>query len=165
MRFVTRDEAEIALEKLLRNHREQSWPEIVLSSANERLCYEGAGRAIAGSLGDLVEAALLYQFWFPCDGGDTPSPRWKGYYLWRAKHGEHHRVHEAPGHVFGPGELADVQQLLHWVLDLGYDAWLSARPGPARLFFSQDDRIEIFRSTDKCKLARRLEKLGFRRAE
>jgi len=151
MRFVTRDAAEIALEKLLRNHREQSRPEIVLSYPNQRLSYEGAGRAMAGSLGDLVEAARLYQFSFPGDGGDAASPRRKGYYLWRTKHGEHHRVHQASGHVFGPGEIADVQRLLHGALDLGCDTWLSARPAPTRLF-SHDDRIEIFRSTDKRKL-------------
>ncbi len=164
MRFL--DKSESTALRLTVRPKKHNEPEFVLYYESARTDYVKASDKIAESIGNF-EVAFLHCIDLPfgdgVEDGVKTDERWQAFYRWRRHLGEPRRLYHTPGHQFDANEATLLQQTLVWVFELGWDARLYANPGRCHLFFSHDDRVEIFRVRErrKRKLVSDLEKLKF----
>jgi len=167
MRFLDKSESNQAALKLTGRTKNHNEPEFVLYYNSGRTDYEKASNAIAKSIGNFEVAFLCCIdsiFGDDVRDGVNTEERWQPFYRWRRHLGEPRRLYHTPGHQFDSNEATLLQQTLVWTFELGWDACLFANPGRCHLFFSHNDRVEIFRVREKRKLVRNLEKLEFHQA-
>jgi len=103
--------------------------------------------AAVRALGAWDECLLWVTEW-----GVWPSTEdWPQFYSWRGGHSERRSLEAAPGHLFGAGEARELETLLRFVLENGWDATaLPALGGTAtdrRVVTSHDEWIDM-RSRD-----------------
>ena len=169
MNFFARDEAALLEKKLRREIAEYVDPKLTLYYQSGSRDYSTAADAIARSTGKFSEATVLFLFCVSGDGWDEHSandPRWNRYKSWRAANNEGRRLYEAPGHRFEPHEVEPFSKTIELALELGWDAFIAAKPGRQLLFLSHDDRLEIYRGFGGSLLVRQLTGLGYwRRAD
>jgi hypothetical protein len=164
MYFMARDEASLLELRLRRQIADKPKPKLVLYYPDCQCDYLDAAAAITASIGPFTEATLMFLY---CPLGDgwnetlATNERWGRYRRWRATAGELRRLHDAPGHKFGPHEAGPLSEAIAFALRLGWDAVVAASPGRQLLVLSYDDRIEIYRGFDWRQLAEKLIELGF----
>jgi hypothetical protein len=164
MNFLGRDEASVLEKKLRREIAEYPSPKFVIYYESGERDYSGAANAVAQSTGSFSEATVLFLFAVTGDGWDEHSVkdrRWSRYRKWRAANDEDRRLYEAPGHRFGPHEVEQFSKAIAFALELGWDALVAAKPGRQLLFFSHDDRLEIYRGFKGRLLVGQLTRLGY----
>jgi hypothetical protein len=98
-------------------------------------------------------AVIALAAWDEClvwvtEWGVWPSGEdWPRFYAWRGAHGERRSLGAAPGHLFGAGEIADLENLLTQILENGWDATLLPALGGAvtdrRVVTSHDEWIDV----------------------
>ena len=169
MIFFARDEAALLEKKLRREIAEYVDPKFTLYYQSGGRDYSTAANAIAQSTGKFSEVTVLFSYCLSGDGWDEYSasdPRWNRYRRWRAVNGEGRRLYEAPGHRFEPHEVEQFSKTVGFALELGWDAFIAAKPGRQLLFLSHDDRLEIYRGFGGGMLVRQLTALEYwRRAD
>lgn len=164
MKFFARDEANLLEKKLRREIAEYVDPKFALYYQSGGHDYSTAANAIALSTGMFSEAKVLFLFCASGDGWNDHSasdPRWSRYKSWRAANNEGRRLYEAPGHRFEPHEVEQFSKTIEFALELGWDAFIAAKPGRQLLFLSHDDRLEIYRGFGGGFLVRQLTGLGY----
>jgi hypothetical protein len=168
MLFLTRAEAQALEKKLRRQIAEQPKPKLALHyDSGKSRDYASAAHAIAASVGTFAQAMVLFQFCVTGDGWNEDIQHhegWRAYRTWRTAAGETSRLYDAPGHQFDADEPAQLARLIHFALELGWDALIAATPKRQLAFLSHDDRMEIYRGFDRCRFAAQLIGLGYWRA-
>jgi hypothetical protein len=169
MKFLAPDEASLLEKKHRREIAEYPSPKFVLYYESGDRDYSAAANAIALSTGKFSEATVLFSFCVSGDGWDEHSAsdqRWNRYRRWRAANSEDRRLYEAPGHRFEPHEVEQFSKTVEFALELGWDAFIAAKPGRHLAFLSHDDRVEVYRGFSGGSLVRQLTGLGYwRRAD
>jgi hypothetical protein len=165
MHFLTREEARVLEKRLHRQIAEQPKPKLVLyyDSGSSR-DYASAAHAIAASIGTFTQATVLFQFCVTGDGWNEDIQHhegWRAYRTWRNAAGETSRLYDAPGHLFDADEPARLARVIHFALELGWDALIATTPKRQLAFLSHDDRMEIYRGFDQRGLAAQLIGLGY----
>jgi hypothetical protein len=164
MHFLARDEASLLEKTLRRQIADQPKPKLVLYYNSGNRNYSDAATAIASSIGEFTEATLHFLFCLTGDGWNESAAtddRWRRYRQWRSANGENRRLHDAPGHQFGPQEVEELSKAIAFALQFGWDALVAAKPGRQLLLMSHDDRIEIYRGFEWRLLAEKLIALGY----
>ena len=164
MNFFARDEAILLEKKLRREIAEYGNSKFALYYESGHRDYSTAANAIVQSIGEFSEVTVLFLFCLSGDGWDEHSandPRWNRYKSWRAANSEGRRLYEAPGHRFEPHEVEQFSKTVEFALELGWDAFIAAKPGRPLLFLSHDDRLEIYRGFGGGMLVRQLTALGY----
>ena len=120
--------------------------------------------ALIGHIGE-YETCLVWACrlpWGDLSPEDEPPADWKRFRDWRRRRAEWRNLHDAPGHLFGSDERAELAELIEWALYMGWDALIAAAPGEGAVLLSHDDCIRICARGTPDVLIRRLERLGLR---
>ena len=139
--------------KLRRQIADQPEPKTILYYESGNRDYAASANAMAGSIGEFSEAALIFQFCVTGDGWNeicADDERWQKYRRWRSANGEYRRLYDAPGHLFASNEVRQLSEALTFSFQLGWDALVTAKPGR-----------QIYRGFQRRALVEELTSLGF----
>jgi hypothetical protein len=164
MYFLVRDEAKLLEKKLGRQIADQPKPKLVLYYKSGNRDYSGEANLITASIGEFSRATVLFLFCVTGDGWNkemAANDRWDRYRRWRRANNESSRLSDAPGHQFEFHEAQHFSKVIEFALQLGWDAFVAAKPGRQLLFQSHDDRMEIYRGFEWRLLAEKLIALGY----
>jgi hypothetical protein len=153
MRFLGRGETSVLERKLRRQIADQPEPKTILYYESGNRDYAASANAMAGSIGEFSEAALIFQFCVTGDGWNeicADDERWQKYRRWRSANGEYRRLYGAPGHLFASNEVRQLSEALTFSFQLGWDALVTAKPGR-----------QIYRGFQRRALVEELTSLGF----
>ncbi|GLK79949.1 hypothetical protein GCM10008174_16900 [Methylopila turkensis] len=92
-------------------------------------------------------------------GENVVRPDWSRYVAWRTAHGATRTLGEAPGHLFGRGESADLREFIAVALYLGWDTLLKTDKTRTIVKLSHDDRIELYHFSAPAELKSELGRL------
>jgi hypothetical protein len=126
--------------------------------------YTTAATLISTALGSFNEAVVLFEFAVSLAKSDSyqeSDDQWRGYREWRHAAGDDRYPHDAPGHLFRSGETECLAKVIEFALQLGWDAWVYAKPNRHALFLSHDDRLEIYSGCNRRELSAALAKLTY----
>ncbi len=72
------------------------------------------------------------------------SENWHLYYKLRTSYGDHHLLHEAPGHLFLEHEAEDLASFLQLAMLNGWGGYVLTQADYANAFFSHDEYIDFY---------------------
>ena len=142
VRFYTADECENWLKG-----RKRVKPDLVEDGLSHRLLYPHQPHRVY-YIAHWIAANLTYRqpalLWITEWGIWQSTENWHLYYRLRESYGDHHLLHEAPGHLFLQHEAEDLASFLQLSMLNGWGGYVLIHGGYVNLFFSHDEFIDFY---------------------